>query len=82
MCADQLLPISLAGGINILEPGRVWLEKHLIGRSVWFKPLRVTNDSKLECIVMHRTVGLLFIFLFYFLFLSHFLLTTVVHCEP
>jgi len=61
MCTDQLLPVSLAGGINILEPGRTWLEKHLIGHNVWFKPLRVTNDSRLECIVLHRTVLLILI---------------------
>ena len=57
MClVDDLLPVSLAGGINILEPGRMWLAKHLVGRHVWFKPLRITSDDKLECIVHTRTV--------------------------
>ena len=55
-CVDDLLPVSLAGGINVLETGRTWLEKHLLGQRIWFKPLRVSNDHKLECIVHARTV--------------------------
>ena len=53
---DNLLPVSLAGGINILESGQTWLAKHLTGRRVWFKPLRITTDDRLECIVYSRMV--------------------------
>ena len=56
MYVDDLLPVSLAGGINILDTGCTWLSKHLVGRHIWFKPLRVTNDDKLECIVHTRMV--------------------------
>jgi len=56
VCVDDLLPVSLSGGLNLLEPAHTWLAKHLIGRHIWFKPLRVTNDNKLECIVHTRMV--------------------------
>ena len=55
-CVDDLLPVSLAGGINVLESGQTWLAKHLTGRRVWFKPLRITTDNRLECIVHTRVV--------------------------
>jgi len=57
-CVDNLLPVTLAGGINILESGQMWLEKHLTDHRVWFKPLRITNDDRLECIVHTRMVSL------------------------
>jgi len=50
--------VSLAGGINILESGQTWLAKHLTGRRVWFKPLRITSDDRLECIVHTRMVSM------------------------
>ena len=50
--------MSLAGGINILESGQTWLAKHLTGRRVWFKPLRITSDDRLECIVHTRMVSM------------------------
>lgn len=56
VCVDDLLPVSLAGGINVLESGQTWLAKHLTGHRVWFKPLRITNDDRLECIVHTRMV--------------------------
>jgi hypothetical protein len=50
----RLLPITLAGGLSIPDPGRVWLRDNVVDHHVWFQPLSITHDDVLYCAVTTR----------------------------